>query len=99
MATRERCGAPASSRVATETSTGGGGGSSGGGKWSRGTRARLQGAIRTPGRLQAGRWRGGSPGWLGGIPPSSLGARGGEEDTPALVGRLGWVGSSRLGAR
>src|SRR4051812_108554 len=48
-----------------------------------------------PGRLVA--WR--LPGWLGGIPPISLGARGGEEDAPAPMGRLGWVGRLRLGAR
>src|ERR1041385_6349679 len=76
----------------------GGGDGSGGGKWRRGTRVRLQGAIRAPGR-PPGRlvaWR--PPGWLGGIPPSSLGARGGEEDPAAPLGRVGWMGRLRLGA-
>src|SRR3954470_13571110 len=68
---------------------------SGGVEWSRGTARRLQSAISTPGTIQAGRWRGSSPGWLGGIPPSSLGARGEEEDAAAPVGRLGWMGRLR----
>src|SRR4051812_48889674 len=53
---------------------------------------RLHGAIRTPGR-PPGRlvaWR--SPGWLGGIPPSSLEARGGGENPPAPGGAGGLAG-------
>src|SRR3954465_12075904 len=95
LVTRERCGAPAGSRAAIESSGGGRGEGSGGGEWSRGIARCLQSAITTPGTLQAGRWGGSAPGWLGGIPPSSLGARGEEEDADAPVGRLGWMGRLR----
>src|SRR4051812_32905971 len=60
---------------------------------------RLHGAIRTPrrppGRLVA--WQ--SPGWLGGIPPSSLEARDGEEDPRAPGGPGGLAGPPSPWAR
>ena len=48
---------------------------------------------RAPGRLVA--WR--PPGWLGGIPPSSLGAREVEEDPPAPGGPGGLAGPASPG--
>src|ERR1041385_3053741 len=61
----------------------------------------LQGVSRREkearGGLDGGRRGRVAPGWLGGIPPSSLGAREGEEDAAAPVGRLGWVGRLRPG--
>src|ERR1041385_3738259 len=52
----------------------------------RGISRREKGAR---GGLEGARRRRVVPGWLGGIPPSSLEARGGEEDPAAPVGRLG----------
>jgi hypothetical protein len=54
---------------------------------------------RARGGLEGARRRRVAPGWLGGIPPSSLGARGGEEDPAAPLGRVGWMSRLRLGAR
>src|ERR1041385_7629339 len=97
MATRERCGAPASSRAAKETSERGEEGALEGGEWTGAVARRLQasrgGAGRAPGRLVA--WR--PPRWLGGIPPSSLGARCGEEDAPAPGGPGGLAGPAPPG--
>ena len=67
------------------------------GEWNGEAPGRLQasrgGAGRAPGRLVA--WR--PPGWLGGIPPSSLGAREVEEDPPAPGGPGGLAGPAPPG--
>ena len=47
---------------------------------------------RARGGLEGARRRRVAPGWLGGIPPSSLGARGEEEDAPAPGGPAGLGG-------
>src|SRR4051812_17125506 len=60
----------------------------------RGVSRREKGAR---GGLEGARRRRGVHGWLGGIPPSSLEARGGEEDSAAPLGRVGWMGRLRLG--
>src|ERR1041385_6300353 len=52
---------------------------------------------RPRGGLEAPRRRRVTPGWLGGIPPSSLGARGEEEDAPAPGGPGGLAGPAPPG--
>src|SRR4051812_29182128 len=58
------------------------------GEWSRGTEVRLQGRLGGSGGVRGDQGVIAVLGWLGGIPPSSLDARGEEDDR----GRGGWAG-------
>ena len=59
-----------------------------GGEWGRGARGRLQGRVEGPRRAGVDERDVDVLGWLGGIPPSSLEARGGRRQG----GRWAWAG-------